>query len=55
MLKAITRAALLTLILILIVWALWFHTKVAIIVFAVIIVFGWLTFMLYMDPPDEWN
>jgi hypothetical protein len=55
MLKAITRAALLTLILILIVWALLFHTVITIIVFSIVVVFGWLTFVLYMDPPDEWN
>jgi hypothetical protein len=55
MLKAITRAALLTLILIIIGWGLWFHTVVTIIVLLIVLIFSWLTFMLYMDPPDEWN
>ena len=55
MLKAIGRAGFLTLILIIIGWALWFHTIIAIIILTIIVVFGWLTFMLYMDPPDDWN
>ena len=55
MLKATGRAALLTSLLIIIGWALWAHTIIAIIAFAVLAIFGWLTFMLYMDPPDEWN
>ncbi len=55
MLKAIGRATLLTSFLVIIGWALWYHTLIAMLVFLLVAIFGWLTFMLYMDPPDEWN
>lgn len=55
MLKAIGRAVLLIAILVVIGMALWLYTTVAIIALVVIIVFGWLTFMLYTDPPEDWN
>jgi len=55
MLKALARAGLLTFILIIIVLGLWFYTIITIIILVVIAVFSWLTFMLYIDPPDEWE
>jgi hypothetical protein len=55
MLKAFFRAGLLTLILIITGLSLWFYTTITIIALIVIVVFSWLTFMLYIDPPDEWK
>lgn len=55
MLKALARAGLLTLILISIGAALWLYTTITIIALIVIVFFSWLTFMLYSDPPDEWE
>lgn len=55
MLKALIRAGILTLMIVIIGWALWYYTVIAIIALFVIVIFGWLTFVLYIDPPDEWH
>ncbi len=51
MVKAISRAALIILLLVFISVALWYHVFITIIVLA----FCWLAFMLYTDPPDDWT
>jgi len=51
MLKAFGRALLITLILVLIGFAIWYHPIITII----IIVIAWLTFMFYIDPPEKWD
>jgi hypothetical protein len=51
MIKAITRALFITCILVLIGAALWYYTIITIIV----IVFAWLAFMFYVDPPEDWQ
>jgi protein-S-isoprenylcysteine O-methyltransferase Ste14 len=51
MLRAFGRALLVTLILVLIGAALWYHPVITII----IILVGWLTFMFYTDPPEHWD
>jgi hypothetical protein len=55
MLKALGRATLLMAIIAAIGWGLWVHTIGTLITLAVIIVFGWLTFMLFTDPPEDWD
>jgi len=55
MLKALGRAALIVAIITALIWGLWNHTIGTLITLAVIIAFGWLTFMLFVDPPEDWN
>ena len=54
MVKAITRSALLTTLLVLLGIALWFNPLYTILTLLVLVVFTWLSFMLYVDPPDDW-
>jgi len=51
MLKAFGRALIVTLILILLAVALWYHPMITLTVLAI----GWLTFMFYVDPPEKWD
>jgi hypothetical protein len=51
MVKAFGRALFVTLILILMGAGLWYHPIITLIV----LLAGWLTFMLYVDPPEKWD
>jgi hypothetical protein len=51
MLKAFGRAVLVTFILVLSGAALWYHPIITV----VIIIVGWLSFMFYTDPPENWD
>jgi len=51
MLKAFGRAVLITLILILMGFAIWYHPIITVI----LIVIAWLTFMFYTDPPEKYH
>jgi hypothetical protein len=55
MLKAISRAALLTIIIVALGFALWFNPLYTLLTLAIVVIFAWLTFMLYIDPPDDWT
>jgi len=51
MLKAFGRAVFITAILFLAFTAIWYHPIITIVVIFV----GWLTFMLFVDPPENWS
>ena len=51
MIKAAGRASLLVIVILSIGVALWFHPIITL----TILVFLWLSFMLYNDPPEHWN
>lgn len=51
MLKAIGRATLVTLIIVLIGFGFWNHTIITI----VLVIFAWLVIMFYTDPPEDWD
>lgn len=51
MLKAFGRAVFVTVFLVLIGIALWYHPIISII----IIIIVWLTFMFFVDPPEKWD
>ncbi|MHB8209249.1 hypothetical protein [Mucilaginibacter sp.] len=51
MIKAFGRALFITFLLVSILAALWHYTIATIVVLLV----GWLTFMFYMDPPEDWD
>ena len=51
MMRAFGWAACITLILIILGVALWYHVIITVIVLVV----GWFTLMVYTDPPENWN
>jgi hypothetical protein len=51
MIKAFGRALFITLLLVVLCLALWHYTIITLIVLVV----GWLTFMFYIDPPEDWD
>lgn len=51
MLKAFGRAIFITIVLFMMGAAIWFHPVISIIVLFI----AWLTFMLFVDPPENWD
>ena len=51
MLKAFGRAVFVTLIIVLLGAALWYHPIITLIILLV----AWLSFMFYVDPPEKWD